>query len=357
MNCVRPYFSAFAVIAECAIARFAYDQCSNSPTVLISMCQAQRLVDTDFGIYLGAPKCIRLSGRRKALICIRASDMRAADESQNTASEPGLLDQLRDRIRLKQHSIRTEVPYVHCDRWYILFRQQRHPRDMRATEVAAFLAHLVVGGSFAAATQKQALSVRLFLYRELMGVDLPWLDDVLRAKRRQRMSVLLSRAEVPRVLERMEGVHALLARLLCGTGRRLMEVIRWRVKDVDCERGEILIRDGKAAQDRVTMLPEAVVADLRAYCVKAATTCARYRNSSGVPTCRRGDDDDLHAGTQQGRARGAQAARRFGRASCCVLDETFGKPLLPSVIARRRSRRGNAEVWLCAWSPCQCAGK
>jgi integrase len=223
--------------------------------------------------------------------------------------------------------------------------------------VAAFLAHLVVGGSFAAATQKQALSVRLFLYRELMGVDLPWLDDVLRAKRRQRMSVLLSRAEVPRVLERMEGVHALLARLLCGTGRRLMEVIRWRVKDVDCERGEILIRDGKAAQDRVTMLPEAVVADLRAYCVKAATTCARYRNSSGVPTCRRGDDDDLHAGTQQGRARGAQAARRFGLASCCVLDETFGKPLLPSVIARRRSRRGNAEVWLCAWSPCQCAGK
>jgi integrase len=101
------------------------------------------------------------------------------------------------------------------------------------------------------------------------------------------MPELLSRAEVQGVLERMEGVHALLARLLYGTGRRLMEVIRWRVKDVDFDRGEILIRDGKAAKDRVTMLPEAVVTDLRPPCAKAATTCARYSNSWGVPTWRR----------------------------------------------------------------------
>jgi hypothetical protein len=253
----------------------------------VAECDAYRLVDTDFGVYRGACRCITLSGKRKSLICIEVSDINAPDGSQKTASEPRLLDQLRDCIRLKQHSIQTEAPYVHCARWYILVHHKRHPRDMGATEVAAFLTHLAVDGNFAAATQNQALSALLFLYREVMGVELPWLDDVLRAKRPQRMTVLFSRAEVQRVLERMEGVHALLARLLYGTGMRLMEVIRLRVKDVDFDRGEILIRDGKGAKDRVTMLPEAVVTDLRAYCLKAATTCARYRNSSGVPTWRR----------------------------------------------------------------------
>ncbi len=130
--------------------------------------EAQRLVDTDFGVYLGACRCIILSGRRKSLICIGVSDMNAPNGSQNAPSEPGLLDQLRDRTRLKQHSIRTESHYVHCAKQDILFHQKRHPRDMGAADVEAFLTHLAVEGNVAAPTQKQALSALLFL-RTLRG--------------------------------------------------------------------------------------------------------------------------------------------------------------------------------------------
>ena len=134
---------------------------------------------------------------------------------------------------------------------------------MGAAGVEAFLARLAVDGQVASATQNQALSALLFLYRQVLGVELPWLDEVVRAKRPARLPVVLTRSEVQRVLERMDGVHGLLARMLYGTGMRLMEVIRLRVKDVDFAQGEILIRDGKGAKDRVTMLPEAIAGDLR----------------------------------------------------------------------------------------------
>jgi integron integrase len=136
---------------------------------------------------------------------------------------------------------------------------------MRAREVEAFLTHLAVEGKVAAATQNQALSALLFLYREVLKQDLPWLNEVVRAKRPTRLPVVLTRREVARVLERMEGVHGLMARLLYGTGMRLMECVRLRVKDVDLERGEILVRDGKGAKDRVTMLPESLVEPLKAH--------------------------------------------------------------------------------------------
>ncbi|MCM8664153.1 MAG: integron integrase [Candidatus Accumulibacter sp.] len=134
---------------------------------------------------------------------------------------------------------------------------------MGAAGVEAFLARLAVDGQVASATQNQALSALLFLYRQVLGVELPWLDEVVRAKRPARLPVVRTRSEVQRVLERMDGVHGLLARMLYGTGMRLMEVIRLRVKDVDFAQGEILIRDGKGAKDRVTMLPEAIAGDLR----------------------------------------------------------------------------------------------
>ena len=134
---------------------------------------------------------------------------------------------------------------------------------MGATEVEAFLTHLAVEGNVAAATQNQALSALLFLYREVLGIDLPWLNDVTRAKRPQRMPVVLTREEAHAVLDRMTGVYGLMARLLYGTGMRLMECVRLRVKDVDFARHEILIRDGKGAKDRVTMLPDAVVPPLQ----------------------------------------------------------------------------------------------
>ncbi len=176
---------------------------------------------------------------------------------------PKLLDQVRDRIRVKHYSIRTETQYVQWARRYILFHGKKHPRDMGAPEVEAFLTHLAVDGNVAAATQNQALSALLFLYREVLEIDLPWLDNVTRAKRPQRMPVVMTREEVHAVLDRMSGVHGLMARLLYGTGMRLMECVRLRVKDVDFTRREILVRDGKGAKDRVTMLPDSVVVALQ----------------------------------------------------------------------------------------------
>ena len=192
--------------------------------------------------------------------------------STPTANPPKLLDQVRDRVRLKHYSIRTERQYVQWVKRFILFHGKRHPRDMGASEVEAFLTHLAVEGNVSASTQNQALSALLFLYREVLETDLPWLKDVVRAKLPQRLPVVLSRQEVKAVLDNMNGVYRLLAMLLYGTGMRLMECIRLRVKDVDFERGEILVRDGKGAKDRVTMLPQSVVPALKAHLEKRRTT-------------------------------------------------------------------------------------
>ncbi len=181
---------------------------------------------------------------------------------------PRLLDQVRDLIRLKHYSIRTETSYVQWIRRFILFHGKKHPREMGGPEVEAFLTDLAVAGGVAAATQNQALSALLFLYREVLGVDLPWLDNVTRAKKPQRLPTVLSPAEVAAVLERMEGAHALMARLLYGTGMRLMECVRLRVKDLDFGLREIMIRDGKGAKDRVTVLPEVLARPLAAHLEK-----------------------------------------------------------------------------------------
>ena len=178
------------------------------------------------------------------------------------AKPPKLLDQVRERLRLKHYSIRTEQQYVQWVRRFVLFHDKRHPVEMGAAEVEAFLTHLAVEGHVAAATQNQALSALLFLYREVLEINLPWLDKVVRAKRPARLPVVLTRQEVTAVLDRMSGVYGLLARLLYGTGMRLMEVIRLRVKDVDFARAEIVVRDGKGAKDRVTMLPQSLMAPL-----------------------------------------------------------------------------------------------
>jgi integron integrase len=134
---------------------------------------------------------------------------------------------------------------------------------MGATEVEAFLTHLAVKGRVAASTQNQAKSALLFLYREVLGAELPWLDGITSAKRPQRLPVVLTRDEVTAVIDRMSGTNALLARVLYGAGLRLMEAVRLRVKDVDLIRREILVRDGKGAKDRVTMLPAVLVQPIR----------------------------------------------------------------------------------------------
>lgn len=168
---------------------------------------------------------------------------------------PRLLDEVRRRMRLRHYSLRTEQAYTGWIRRYILMNGKRHPRDMGAGEVERFLSDLATRGHVSASTQNQALSALLFLYREILGVDLPWMENVVRAKRPRRLPVVLSQSETRRLLAAMEGRPWLLASLLYGTGMRLMECLRLRVKDVDFTRNEITVRNGKGGKDRRTMLP------------------------------------------------------------------------------------------------------
>jgi integron integrase len=176
---------------------------------------------------------------------------------------PKLLEQLRVSLRVRHYSLRTEDAYVDWVRRFILFHGKRHPRDMGAPEVRAFLNHLAVDRHVAPSTQNQAKASLLFLYRNLLEVDLPWLSEVIQAKRQPRLPVVLTPGEVRTLLDQMEGGMALVARVLYGTGMRLMEGLRLRVKDVEFDRREIVVRDGKGGKDRVTMLPDCLVEPLR----------------------------------------------------------------------------------------------
>lgn len=190
------------------------------------------------------------------------------DSIQKTDTEPKLLDQVRGKIRLKHYSIRTEQAYVDWIKRFVLHFGKRHPRDLGAAEVEQFLTHLAVHGKVAASTQNQAKSALLFLYKEVLALELPWLDNVAQAKAPKRLPVVLNRDEVQAVLSRLSGTHWLIASLLYGSGMRIMECLRLRVKDVDFKRREILIRDGKGFKDRVTMLPGSLVASLETHLAK-----------------------------------------------------------------------------------------
>ena len=184
------------------------------------------------------------------------------------SASPRLLDQVRGKIRLKHYSIRTEQAYLDWIKRFICHFGKRHPNEMGAREVEAFLTWLAVEGRVAASTQNQAKSALLFLYREVLGADLPWLENVEQAKTPKRLPVVLTQAEVQALLSGLSGTHWLVASLLYGAGMRLMEALRLRVKDVELSRKEILIRDGKGAKDRVTMLPAALVTPLKAHLLK-----------------------------------------------------------------------------------------
>jgi site-specific recombinase XerD len=162
---------------------------------------------------------------------------------------------VRHAIETRHYSRRTEKAYVLWIKRYIFFHGKRHPAEMGAAEVAAFLTSLAVQGKVAASTQNQTLSALLFLYREVLGIDLPWLDDVIRAKRPLHVPVVLTREEVRAVLQRLDGVPRLMAVLLYGAGLRLLECCRLRVKDVDVATNQLTIRDGKGHKDRATMRP------------------------------------------------------------------------------------------------------
>jgi integron integrase len=176
-----------------------------------------------------------------------------------------LLDDVRDVIRIKHYSIRTEQAYLQWIRRYILFHDKRHPRELGADHLSAFLSDLAVRGRVAAATQNQALNAVLFLYRQVLKQNLPWIEGIQRAKRPQHLPVVLTRHEVRHVLAQLEGTVWLMASLAYGGGLRLLECLRLRVKDIDFERSELTIRDGKGQKDRVTMLPRLLVEPLRTH--------------------------------------------------------------------------------------------
>jgi integron integrase len=178
---------------------------------------------------------------------------------------PKLLDRVRERVRRLGYAKRTELSYVHWIKRFILFHDKRHPAYLGKPEVEAFLSHLATARNVAASTQNLALSAILFLYREVLQTPLPWLDEVVRAKKPARLPTVLTREEVQSVLGRTDGTIGMMLRLLYGTGMRLMECVRLRVKDVDFGMNQITVRDGKGGKDRVTMLPRSLAPALSLY--------------------------------------------------------------------------------------------
>lgn len=183
-------------------------------------------------------------------------------------SEPRLLDQVRELIRLRHYSIRTEQAYVQWIRRFILFHDKKHPREMGGAEVTAFLSDLAIRRNVSASTQNQALNALLFLYRDVLKITLPWLDEVQRAKKPQHLPVVFTRQEVKALLAQLQGTPWLMASLVYGGGLRLMECLRLRVKDIDFQYGQLVIRDAKGQKDRVTILPRALVDPLRSHLVR-----------------------------------------------------------------------------------------
>ena len=176
--------------------------------------------------------------------------------------QPRLLDRVRHAIRARHYSLRTEEAYVGWIRRYILFHKKRHPMEMGEVEINAFVTHLAVAEGVGASTQTQALSALLFLYRHVLEKPLPDLDSVIRAKRPGRLPTVLTRSEVRRILQRMHGTPRLVATLLYGTGMRLLECLRLRVKDLEFGNNRILVRDTKGGNDRVVPFPVVIRADM-----------------------------------------------------------------------------------------------
>ena len=199
-------------------------------------------------------------------------------------ASPRLLDQVRDAIRYRHYSLRTERAYCQWILRFVRFHGRRHPRELGASEVTAFLSSLANRGNVAASTQNQALAALLFLYRQVLGIELPWMDDIARAKRPKRLPTVLASHEVREVLQRMEGEHALIARLMYGTGMRVTECLSLRVKDLDLARRQIVVRQGKGGKDRVTMVPESLLDPLAAQLEASHSVYLedRRRNVPGV---------------------------------------------------------------------------
>lgn len=192
---------------------------------------------------------------------------------------PRLLDQVRERTRYLHYSIRTETAYVHWVKAYVHFHGLRHPRDMGVAEIEAFLSHLANERGVSASTHKQALSALIFLYDKVLGLPTPWLKDIGRPKGGRKLPVVLTPTEVQGVLSTLAPQHQLLGQLLYGTGLRLMEGLRLRVKDIDFEHQTIVVRDGKGNKDRTVMLPERLASPLRSHLARAKAVYEQDRQN------------------------------------------------------------------------------
>ena len=174
-----------------------------------------------------------------------------------------LLDVVRETVRLKHYSYRTEQTYVDWIKRYLLFHQKKPPREMGGEEIRAFLTHLAVEKNVAAATQNQALNAILFLYREVLKIELGNIGEYLRAKGHKRLPTVLTKEEVQNIMKHLSGVEHLIVQLLYGSGLRLAEALNLRVKDVDFAQNQLIIRDTKGKEDRVTPLPQRIQASLK----------------------------------------------------------------------------------------------
>lgn len=196
-----------------------------------------------------------------------------------------LLDDVRNVLRVRHYSYETEKIYVYWIRQYIFFHNIRHPKEMGAAEVEAYLTHLAVEKTVAASTQNQALFALLFLYREVLKINLPWLEEFTPAKKSERVPVVFTKEEVRQVLEQLKGTNRLIGNLLYGSGLRLIEALRLRVKDLDFGYRQITVRDGKGGKDRFTVMPTKLIEPLQ----------------KQVETARRFHEQDLRRGTRTSR--------------------------------------------------------
>jgi integrase len=178
---------------------------------------------------------------------------------------PRLLDQVRTQVRVRHYSYRTEVTYVGWIRRFILFHGKRHPRLLGKGDIERFLSDLAVRRRVSASTQSQALAAVLFLYKQVLKIELPWLDEVVRASKPRHLPVVLTAAEAQAVIAQLSGELWLIGSLLYGSGLRVLEALRLRVKDIDFDYSQIRVRDGKGAKDRVTVLPESLVRPLQVH--------------------------------------------------------------------------------------------
>jgi integron integrase len=193
-------------------------------------------------------------------------------KKQPSKRGPRLLDQVRNVIRCKHYSIRTEQSYVDWIRRYIYFHNKQHPKDMSEAHISEFLTHLAVDRKVASSTQNQALCALVFLYRNVLKQDIGEFENLIRAKKPQKLPVVFTREEVKQILLQLSGANWLMGQLIYGAGLRIMECVRMRVKDVDFGYGQIVVRDGKGKKDRVTMLPELIVEELKRHLLRVKKT-------------------------------------------------------------------------------------